>query len=276
MRQALAPILPLIPLALLALLALAGCGSGSRSDAAMELEHARESFNRGFFLEAEAAYERYLQKVPQGGYRAEAWSRLIEIAQNVKADPERSIALIEAMSLEFASDRERSFQLSYQLGDLYEQQGNRPKALEAFEKALAVAGDARDKAVAAQLRSARIYRSQGNYEQVQETLQNCVKNAPDEVSRATCLYELAQTYTFIQAWDKGKKALEEILTIKDVPQETKDLSVFILADIYEHERDFPKARQLLESIRETYPNPKVVEARLEALGKAPRTGASEE
>ena len=218
-------------LLLLALLAPVGCG-GSRSEATVDLEYARDSFNRGFFLEAEAAYERYLQKVPQGGQRAEAWSRLVEIAQNVKGDLERSVALAEAMSLEFAADRERAFALAFQLGDLYEQQGNRQKALEAFEKSLAAAGEKPDRIMAAQLRIARIHRSQGAYEQVQETLQSCLKIAPDETARATCLYELAQTYTFIQAWNKAKKALEEILTVKSVPQETKDLSVFMLADIY--------------------------------------------
>ena len=49
--------------------------------------------------------------------------------------------------------------------------------------------------------------------------------------------------------------------------ELKVMSTFLLADAYEAERNLPKARELLVSIKDSYPNPEVVISRLASLGQ---------
>ena len=51
------------------------------------------------------------------------------------------------------------------------------------------------------------------------------------------------------------------------PAELKVMSTFLLADAYEAERNLPKARELLLSIKDSYPNPEVVISRLASLGQ---------
>jgi tetratricopeptide (TPR) repeat protein len=227
-----------------------------------DIQRAREAYSKGFYLEAEKDYERYLQVEPQGEHRKEAWDRLSEIAVTIKGDLDRAVVLLEAMYLELGMDRDAAWQIMFQLGDVYAQLGNQSKAIEAFEKCLAHAEGSPRRTYATLLRMARLHRSMGNYDLVAMTLENCADAAADGHGKARCLYELAQSYSFIGNTGQARRAVETLLNIPDADEETRVLAVFLLADIAENERDYPRARQLLQSILTTYPNPKVVEARL--------------
>lgn len=253
-------------LALFFLLALTACGSG-KTPGEQDLENARRSFDNGFFLEAEAGYERYLQLEPQGKHRKEAWSRLLDIALNIKADLDRSVALLEAMYLEQGSDRSEASDIMFRLGDLYQQLGNRDKALESYEKSLRLSEGQPSRMVRVQLKLARIYRMQGSYDQVLKTLSNCAEIATVPEEKAHCLYELAQSYSLINSWSQVQRAVDQLLNMNDAPEDLKAMGIFLLADMYEHEHDYDKARELLTSIRDTYPNPLVIDARLKHLKK---------
>ncbi|WP_243544504.1 tetratricopeptide repeat protein [Pseudodesulfovibrio tunisiensis] len=246
------------------LICLSGCGPND-APGMKDIRQAREAYSKGFFLEAEKGYEHYLQDQPQGKFREEAWERLAEISIAYKGDLERAVVLLEAMYLELGRDNELAWKVMSQLGDVYDQLGNWAKALESYEKCLAhAAGD--PKAVAdTQLRMAKLYRRQGNFDLVAATLENCADTASDPQARARCLYELAQSYSFINSWNQAKKSLERLLVLDGADEEIRALGTFLLADIYEAEREYAKARELLMSIRETYPNPKVVESRLNSL-----------
>ncbi len=69
--------------------------SGESSSGTEDIERARDSYSRGFYLEAEKDYERYLQVKPQGQFRKEAWERLSEIAVTIKGDLDRAVVLLD-------------------------------------------------------------------------------------------------------------------------------------------------------------------------------------
>jgi len=234
-----------------------------------DIENAREAYSKGLYLESEKDYERYLQVEPQGEYRKEAWDRLSEIAVNIKGDLDRAVVLLEAMYLELGMDKNDAWRIMFQLGDVYAQLGNKLKAIESFEKCLIHADGSPQNTYVTQLRIARLYRSTGNYDLVAATLENCADSAVDDESKARCLYQLAQSYSFISNWSQSKRALETLLELKNVSEETHVLAVFLLADIYENERNYIKTQELLKSILTTYPNPKVIESRLSNLPYIP-------
>lgn len=248
---------------------LAAACSSDESPGAEDIERARDAYSKGFYLEAEKEYERYLQIEPQGAYRKEAWNRLSEIAVNIKGDRDRAVVLLEAMYLELGGDADQAWKIMFQLGEVYAELGNRAKAIESFEKCLIHAEGDPERMYRTRLRMARLYRDMGSYDLVASTLENCAETATEPEAKARCLYELAQSYSFISGWGQARKTLEELLEIEGLSDETRALAVFLLADSYEHEHDFRKTRELLESILTTYPNPKVVEARLGSLPDVP-------
>jgi tetratricopeptide (TPR) repeat protein len=234
-----------------------------------DIERARTAYSKGFYLEAEKDYERYLQVEPQGKFRKEAWNKLSKIAIAIKGDLDRAVVLLEAMYLELGTDDDVAWKIMYQLGDVFAELGNFPKALESFEKCLLHATNSPKHTYKTQLRMARLYRSMGNYDLVSGILENCANSDIDSESKANCLYELAQSYSFISNWNQSKKAIESLLALDKVSEETKALALFLLADIYENERNYIKTKEILESILTTYPNPKVVESRLSSLPYIP-------
>lgn len=244
------------------LLCSAACGSDTQSQ---DLVKARDAYSQGFYLESETGYERYLQLNPQGTHRKEAWERLLEISLNIKGDMHRAVSLLEAMSLELGGNKREAWQVMYRLGGIYNQMGKRQKAVEALEKSLMLAEGFPDAIVKTQLKLARIYRAQGNYDLVMEALQNCASNADTQDAKAQCFFELAQSYSLINNWTQVRTSLNELLKLENVDSEMRAMAIFLLAESYDYDHDYDKARELLKSILKTYPNPKVVEARLKAL-----------
>jgi tetratricopeptide (TPR) repeat protein len=254
--------------ALAALVVLAaGCDRGAPTGPALDLKLARDAYAGGYFLEAETAYERYLQADPHGKHRLEAWSRLVEISSGVKGDPNKAVTLLETATLEYNNRPDTNWPLLFRLGELYEQQGSRRKAVDTWGRCLDTAGGDTAKIVTVQMRMAVADRAMGKHDLAIDLLTQSIKQARDPETKSRAMYELAQTYAVTWNWAKTKAILEDILKIDKAPQDTKIMSTFLLADAYEAERNLPKARELLLSLKDTYPNPEVIVSRLNSLGQ---------
>lgn len=261
-------------LVLAAALMLAACGQGASSGPGLDLDLARKAYAGGYFLEAETAYERYLQSDPQGKHRLEAWTRLVEINSGIKGDPDKAVTLLETATLEFNARPEANWPLLFRLGELYEQQGQRKKAVEAWGRCLDTAGGDTAKAVQAQMRMAMADRALGKNDLAVDLLTQSISQAKDPETKSRAMYELAQTYAVTWNWAKARGVLDEILAMEKAPQDTKIMSAYLLADAYEAERNIPKAREVLTSLKDSYPNPEVIVARLATLGQRIETPAT--
>ena len=246
---------------------LLGCDRGAPSGPALDLAIARDAYAGGYFLEAETAYERYLQADPQGKHRLEAWTRLVEIASGVKGDQGKAVTLLETATLEYSSRPEINWPLLYRLGEMYELQGQRKKAVEAWGRCLDTSGGDTAKAVQAQMRMAVANRAMGKHDLALDLLNQCVAQAKDVETRSRAMYELAQTYALSWQWAKVKGILENVLALEKAPQDVKIMCSYLLADAYEAEHNIPKAREILTGLKDTYPNPEVIVARLANLGQ---------
>ncbi|GAB6126889.1 tetratricopeptide repeat protein [Humidesulfovibrio idahonensis] len=246
---------------------VSACDRGASAGSEVDLDIARDAYAGGYFLEAETAYERYLQSDPQGKHRLEAWTRLVDICSGVKGDPEKAVTLLETATLEYASRPKDNWGLLFRLGELYEQQGQRKKALDAWGRCLDTAGDDPAKTVQVQMRMAVADRALGKSDLAVDLFSLCIRQAKDVDAKSRAMYELAQTYGMSWNWPKAKTILEEILAMDKAPQEVKVMSTYLLADAYEADRNLPKARELLTSLKDTYPNPEVIINRLNTLGQ---------
>jgi tetratricopeptide (TPR) repeat protein len=254
-------------LVLAGVLALAACDRGAPSGSALDLSIARDAYAGGYFLEAEQAYERYLQSDPQGKHRLEAWTRLVEISSGVKGDLGKAVTLLETATLEYNSRPEVNWPLLFRLGELYELQGQRRKALDAWGRCQDTSSGDVGKTVQAQMRMAVANRALGKREVAVELLTQCVAQATDVETKSRAMYELAQTLALSWQWPKTIAILDEILALEKAPLDVKVMSAYLLADAYEAQRDITKAREILLSIKDTYPNPEVIVARLATLGQ---------
>lgn len=246
-----------------ALLVLYSCESEPEESSLVV--QARQAYAAGHFSDAEALYEEYLQTVPEGEDRWEAWNRLLDLALNVRGDYETADALLEAMYLEFGEDPDMAWDLMSRLATIYESLGDTAKAVETWQKALRIEDLDASHLGDVFLHLAKLFQEQRDYDLALEALEACGESAEDDGIRFQCRYETAQTLGYMQNWHRAKQELDELLETEGLTDDIRALAVFMLADIFEHEGDYSEAQALLESIRETYPNPRVVETRIEHL-----------
>jgi len=271
-------------LALLLLLPAGFQGCTGPQDQEDALESARQAYSIGHFSEAERIYQHYLQAQPEGRQRWEAWSRLVEISINVLGDHEKAAGLLNSMYLEFGDDPQRAWELLSRLAMVNESMGRLGDAVKIWRKALALPGLDAARRGEVYMRMARLLRQQRDFDQAEKVLEACVEETQTPDVKGACLYQYAQTLEYMvrraqaqsldneyskldvsAAQERIKEVLQRIRNLEGADEELKAMATFLLADILEIQGSRDKARELFASIRETYPNPMVIEARLKAL-----------
>lgn len=247
---------------LLFCLALWACNSGLGDSL---LAQADQEFSRGNYLKAETLYEQYIQANPQGKARWEAWQRLVRISTTVTHNYSKAAELLEAMQLEYAEDKERTARLSWRLAEVYTTLHNWEKASETWQDLLDEPGLDPASIPDVHWNLGKIYQYQGRYGMAKDAMLACMDKSTAADPHARCMYELAQAYSLLKNRDQAKSWLEKLLALENVDPEQHALAAYLLAEQAEADGNKDRARELLESIRTTYPNPKVVETRLKQL-----------
>jgi len=243
------------------LAALLACSAGGEE---REMAEADRAFAAGDYHQAQGLYQAYLQKRPQGRLRWEAWRRLLDVSRTVRRDGRDTALLLESMRLEFAEDPGRASQLLWELAETYTALREWDHAVAALQDLLAQGADDTE-AWRVYWQLGKIHQFQGRHVQAREAMSTCLEQAPDDGSRATCMYELAQVETLLKNRSAARELLAKVLDLPGAGEETRALAAFLLADLHEAEGRPAEAVRLLETIRQTYPNPLAVETRLKHL-----------
>ena len=238
---------------------------GEPQKPADELYEARQSFSRKEFLDAERQYERYLQQNPEGPQRWEAWERLVDIALSIREDQRLATDILEAMALEYSEDQERGKESLERLGQIYESGHRWDQALSAWRRLLVFPGVSQAEQGGLHLKLAKIYQLRGQNDLAAASLRSCLDMKTGPEVNASCLYELAQVFMMYEQGEQAKIYLTELGKMPEAPLEIKVLGAFALADFEEEQGNFQKSLDIFESIKDIYPNPDAVEARIKGL-----------
>lgn len=248
--------------ALLLCLALWACSSGLGE---APLAQADREYAEGNFLKAESLYESYLQANPQGDARWEAWRQLVRISVSVTGNDKKAARLLEAMQLEYTDDSRRFVDLSWQLAEAYTRLHDWDKASETWQALLDQGDLTRAQMADIHWNLGKIHQYQGRYGMAKDAMLACLEQADEREPHARCMYELAQAFNLLQNRAQAKAWLERLLALPGLDPELRALGTYMLCEILEAEGQKARARELLESIRDTYPNPLVIDTRLRQL-----------
>jgi tetratricopeptide (TPR) repeat protein len=229
------------------------------------LSRADREYAQGNYVQAENLYQNYLQSSPQGDARWKVWNRLLDICLDINDSPRKAATLLEAMLLEFSDAPERSAQLTRQLADVYMRMRQWDKAAETWQHALAANAGDPDRLWEISFNLGKVYQYQGRYDLSRDAMLQCVQDAPADAPRATCMYELAQAYSLLQNNEQAREWLHKVRAQQAAPEELRARATFLLAEIAVSQGEREKALELFSSIRTTYPNPKVIETRIGLL-----------
>ena len=226
--------------------------------------------------DAEMFLERYLRKNADGARRWEVWNKLLEISLNIRQDASTAMEYLEIMLDEFAADPPKRRSIQMQLAGLAKGAQAHSRAVTLWE-ALAADPDtpAEDRAIVyKELSGAYLRRLE--FTEATDVLGLCLDLDIAPETKAGCLYALAETRMLTGELPESEKALRDLLALEGMAETRRISAIFMLADVEEQQDRLDEALELLESIRDSYPNTSVVQLRLQTLKEKKKARKSAE
>lgn len=246
---------------------LAGCLE-RKEKTANDLAEAREYMLHRDFMEAEKSFERYLRSNARGTERWEVWNQLVDLALNVRHDRNAAIELLRAMLQEYDTVPEKRRVVQDMLAMQYEQARNFEGSVELWGSMIKDPDTPSVQKAEALRNLARVYLRRLEFEPAKDVLTFCMELDIPQSGKSDCQYDLADLYMIMEDMEAGIKELRNLLEQEGVDDDKRVLAIFMLADALEQQGNRESAMGLFESIRYVYPNPRVVEARIEYLRKS--------
>lgn len=245
------------------------CRFGDEPAPKSDLAMAEEAVKARDMGDAEMFFERYLRKNPNGEHRWSVWFRLIDISLYIRQDRESTKNYLEIMLLEYADDPARRREIQKRLADICEELRLYERSVVLWETLVKDEDTpAEDKALFYRKLS-HAYMRRLEFTMAADVLDLCMQLVVPASTKADCLYNLGEVEMFTGNLADSEKALRSLLDIPEATPQRRVLAVFMLADVLEQQSRPEEAARLFESIRESYPNSKVIELRLSSLRGKP-------
>lgn len=246
---------------------LFACGESSESKSKSTLSKARNLMLSGRYLEAKEKYELYLQRNKQGQKRWEAWNRILFINSKLDATVQRKIDILETIYMEFSEDNQKIRKILPLLAQTYgEELGQNVKAENFWKNYLKLCAKDFDCRLDGYLGLAQTYFRRSDFSSARDILYNCLDRAQNKKDKQRCQYPLARSFILQGNTQKAINWLQKI-TDSETDNDVYSKAVFELADLYNKQKKYFKAKKLLQSILDKHPNPKLVQVKLSHIEK---------
>ncbi|MCG8529768.1 MAG: tetratricopeptide repeat protein [Desulfovibrionales bacterium] len=242
---------------------LSGC---MQPESESDLVKARRAFINKEYTEAERFYQRYIRNNETGKERWNAWNNLVEITRNVWGNKKRAVELLDAMLLEYSGEPERYREILLTKGRLYSESGLWQEAITSWTQLLGAPGVTVEQEAVAYAYLGKAHLMRGDYGMAVDAYRDCRELAYDDSEhQQMCIYALAQAYAYLGNFIEAEENLQLLLQRENLDTILLSRAKLLLADIYEQQDAPVKAISMLLDIQDTYPNPKVIEFRLQNL-----------
>ena len=243
----------------------AGCPLDEKPGQQDDLALADQAVQDRDIGDAEMYFERYLRKNPSGIQRWNVWQNLLSISLDIRQDKNTATEYLEIMLEEFFDDQNKRRQIQLQLAHLYNDMRAYDRAV-TFWEALSIDEGTPDAMRADVYQDlSRAYLRRLEFTLSTDMLDLCLQLDVQPSIKVECLFARAETLMLTGELDQSEKTLREMLQTEGaLPRQTVQ-AVFTLADVLEQLERYDEARQLFESVLESYPNSGVIEVRLASL-----------
>ncbi|MDR2161691.1 MAG: tetratricopeptide repeat protein [Desulfovibrio sp.] len=242
----------------------AACGDRDkpvRDDIAL----AEDALHRRDIDDAKMYFERYLRKNPDSPRRWQVWQQLLAISLDLRQDRATARGYLEIMLREFEHDPEKRRSIQLPLARICRETYDFERAALLWEALAKDPGTPDAVKAGVYIDLAKIYLRRLEFTPATDILTMCMRLKVNIARKADCLYALGEAQIFTENLEEAEAALRAAIALEGVPENRRDMSVFLLADILEQRGRRAEAIALFESIRGTYPNEKVLEMRLSRL-----------
>jgi len=251
---------------LTALAAGQGCGPNPEPDLAATLfGAARTAWLAGDYPKAEQDYQRYLRDFPKAPERLEAWRRLADIARDVRGNPGEAASVLESALLEFEKNRAVRDDLAAAAGEAWLQAKQPARAAEHLRTLLAGGSLPPEGRVRISLQLAQSLTMLEDVSGAETALRLCHQAGPTAAIAAPCSLRLAAVLLEQNKPEAARSLWKAVYENGTIDASFRAAAGFALGEEAETRHDRKAAQTWYEAVREIYPNPAVIEKKLEYL-----------
>ncbi len=255
-----------ISLVLLFLLipALFGCTLEELSED--DLEAANKAYMERKLPLTERLLERYLREEKDADKRWEAWILLLKTVNANNQEPRVSLEFLNTMLDEFENDQSRLPFILYQIGKFNELLLHYNQAANAWS-AYVDLGELDDaERVEGYRKLAAMQFGQRHFDAGEETLQQCLALPLPDHDKIMCLLDLADENMARERWQEVADLCQQIFD-SEPNQTVYGLAGYLRGDALEQMGHKKEALEQFEAVRDSYPNPAVIDNRIRHLQK---------
>lgn len=217
--------------------------------------------------DAEMYYKRYLRKNPYAESRWWVWSRLLDIAINIRQQKDIAAGYLEVMQEEYEDDQDRSRSIKISLATVYNELQRYDRAVAIWEELVNTPGTPDEDKARIYRDLASIYLRRLEFTESTTALHACLKLEVNDDEKSKCLYDLAETQIILGELPQAETNLQNLLKMPVTDSQRNLIAQFMLADVLEQQGHYEEALLKFKEMRELHPNHTVMELRIESLEK---------
>lgn len=215
---------------------------------------------------AERLLERFLRENQNSQERWQAWELLLKVLNADRIHPRASLDCLDAMLVEYEDDPEKIAEILPQVANYNRQLRHFDLAAHAWNAYLELAGLDEAKRLNGYRQLAGVEYVQRHYEAAEDVLQQCLALPVPDKAKVPCMLDLAEGHMLRDHWQEVADLTGQILETE--PEgEISGKANYLRADALEQLGKIDEALATFEKARHTYPNPLVIENRIEYLKK---------
>lgn len=215
---------------------------------------------------AERILERFLRENHNSAERWKAWELLLQAINGDRVHPRASLDCLDAMLVEYEDEPDKMAEILPQIGRYNRQLRHFSEAAEAWNTYLELPDITDSQRLNGYRQLANIQFALRHYEAAEDTLQQCLALPVEDREKIACMLDLAEGHALRDHWEEAADLCQQIL--ESEPEESiLGIASFLRADALEQLGRNDEALILFEQARKTYPNPLVIENRIEKLKK---------
>lgn len=215
---------------------------------------------------AERLLERFLRENQDSAERWQAWKLLLQSLNADRIHARASLDCLDAMMVEYEDDPEKMAEILPQIGNYNKQLRHFEAAADAWSEYLELPGLDVGRRINGYRQLANMQFAQRHYEAAEDSLQQCLALPASDQEKISCMMDLADGCMLRDRWDEVADLSRQILE-SDPDAEIRGKAGFLLADALEQLGRPEEALATFEQASEYYPNPLVIENRIENLKK---------
>lgn len=250
---------------LLSISLAAGCDT--REFLSDDLAMAREASMERDWPVAERLLERYLRTEQNPQKRWEAWELMLKALNADRPEPRASLECLEAMLVEYDNDEGKVALILTQMGKYNEQLRRYDRAANAWSAYLDLGDITSKERVEGYRRLAAMQFSQRHFEAGESTLQECLALPLSDHDKIYCMLDLADENMTRERWREVADLCEQIMDAEP-DDAVRGMAGYLRGDALEQMGQREDALRQFEDARDSYPNPAVMDNRINHLKKA--------